>query len=177
MWSWWSWQNYIKKYNCYAGVSLTGRAAWALGDSSMNNEKKMAYIFDTKQMAVDFSIGALIGIIVPGAVARKLVRDAERNMLKNTCESSSYNTARSYGIDIDNLNFSNTVQNHIGRPYQDSKLLINEIIESKPPVPDPRGTNALSWTVTGTFNGSKGYYELIIDPASNTVWHFVFKSQ
>ena len=161
----------------YAGVSLTGRAAWALGDSSMNNEKKMAYIFDTKQMAVDFSIGALIGIIVPGAVARKLVRDAERNMLKNTCESSSYNTARSYGIDIDNLNFSNTVQNHIGRPYQDSKLLINEIIESKPPVPDPRGTNALSWTVTGTFNGSKGYYELIIDPASNTVWHFVFKSQ
>ena len=73
----------------YAGVSLTGRAAWALGDSSMNNEKKMAYIFDTKQMAVDFSIGALIGIIVPGAVARKLVRDAERNMLKNTCESGS----------------------------------------------------------------------------------------
>lgn len=71
----------------YAGVSLTGRAAWALGDSSMNNEKKMAYIFDTKQMAVDFSIGALIGIIVPGAVARKLVRDAERNMLKNTCET------------------------------------------------------------------------------------------
>ena len=60
----------------YAGVSLTGRAAWALGDSSMNNEKKMAYIFDTKQMAVDFSIGALIGIIVPGAVARKLVRDS-----------------------------------------------------------------------------------------------------
>ena len=73
----------------YAGVSLTGRAAWALGDSSMNNEKKMAYIFDTKKMAVDFSIGALIGIIVPGAVARKLVRDAERNMLKNTCESGS----------------------------------------------------------------------------------------
>ena len=79
----------------YAGVSLTGRAAWALGDSSMNNEKKMAYIFDTKQMAVDFSIGALIGIIVPGAVARKLVRDAERNMLKNTCESGS-NTVYSY---------------------------------------------------------------------------------
>ncbi len=76
-----------------------------------------------------------------------------------------------------NKTYYNTVQNHIGRPYQDSKLLINEIIESKPPVPDPRGTNALSWTVTGTFNGSKGYYELIIDPASNTVWHFVFKSQ
>ncbi len=86
-------------------------------------------------------------------------------------------TASNYGIDMDNLNFSNTVQNHTGRPYQDSKLLINEIIESKPPAPDPRGTNALSWTVEGVFNGSTGYYELIIDPTSNTVWHFVFKSQ
>ena len=85
--------------------------------------------------------------------------------------------ASNYGIDMGNLNFSNTVQNHIGRPYQESKLLINEIIESKPPVPDTRGTNALSWIVEGTFNGSTGYYELIIDPASNTVWHFVFKSQ
>lgn len=29
------------------------------------------------------------------------------------------------------------------------------------PVADPRGTGALSWTVEGTFDGSKGYYELI----------------
>ena len=85
--------------------------------------------------------------------------------------------ASNYGIDIDKLNFSNTVQNHMGRPYQNSKLLINEIIQSKPPVPDLRGTNALSWTVEGTFNGSIGHYELIIDSTSNTVWHFVFKSQ
>ena len=83
----------------------------------------------------------------------------------------------SYGIDVDNLKFSNTVQNHTGRPYQDLKLLINEIMESKAPMSDPRGTNALSWTVEGTYNGSKGYYELIIDPTTNTVWHFVFKSK
>jgi len=56
-------------------------------------------------------------------------------------------------------------------------LLINEIIENKTPVPDPRGTNAWSWMVEGAFNGSIGYYELVIDPQSNTVWHFVFKSQ
>ena len=90
---------------------------------------------------------------------------------------SKTNVASNYGIDMDNLNFSNTVQNHTGRPYQDSKLLIDEIIESKAPVPDSRGTNALSWTGEGSFNGSVGYYELIIDPNSNTVWHFVFKSR
>lgn len=37
-------------------------------------------------------------------------------------------------------------------------------------------TNALLWKVNGTFNGSVGYYELLVDPASNCVWHFVFKS-
>ena len=69
------------------------------------------------------------------------------------------------------------MQNHLGRPYQDSKLLINEIVKCKPPVLDSRGTNALSWTIDGTFNSSIGYYELVIDPISNTVWHFVFKSK
>ena len=73
----------------YAGVSLTGRASWALGDWSMSNDKKMAYIFDTKQMAVDFSIGSLIGMLVPGMVARKAARDAERNIKEYTCKSGN----------------------------------------------------------------------------------------
>ncbi len=85
------------------------------------------------------------------------------------------NAASRYGIDIDNLNFSDTVQNHTGRPYQDYKSLINEIIESKPPIADPQGTSALYWEVDGSFNGSNGIYELLIDPESNTVWHFLFR--
>ena len=86
-------------------------------------------------------------------------------------------SGNSYGIDVGNLNFSNTVNNHAGRPYQNSLLLINEIIQSKPPVPDPQGTGALSWTVGGMFNGSMGTFELVIDQLLNTVWHFVFKSK
>ena len=82
-----------------------------------------------------------------------------------------------YGIDLDRLSFSRTVQQHIGRPYQDSKLLIREIMLNKTPVSDPKGTRALSWNVEGIFNGSLGIYELIIDPETNTVWHFVFKSK
>ena len=74
----------------YAGVSLTGRAAWALGDSSMNNEKKMAYIFDTKQMAVDFSIGALLGIIVPETVGRNVASNVAGNPHKNGNYGSPY---------------------------------------------------------------------------------------
>ena len=76
----------------------------------------------------------LAGMIASGVTARGL------NWIDGKLNVSGWNKgggASSYGIDMDNLNFSNTVQNHTGRPYQDSTLLINEIIESKPPVPDP----------------------------------------
>ena len=82
-----------------------------------------------------------------------------------------------YGIDVDNLDFSNTVSGHGNRPYQDSKLLINEIINSSEPIQDPQGTNALYWEVDGSFSNSNGTYELLIDPETNTVWHFVYKSK
>lgn len=80
------------------------------------------------------------------------------------------------GIDVDDLSFSETVSGHINRPYQESKLLIKEIINSDEPIPVPQGTNAWHWEVYGTFNGSEGVYELIIDPETNTVWYFVYKS-
>ena len=83
---------------------------------------------------------------------------------------------RKYGIDVDNLKFSDTVSGHDNRPYQDSKQLINEIINSSEPIQDPQGTNALYWEVDGSFNNSNGIYELLIDPETNTVWHFVYKS-
>lgn len=78
-------------------------------------------------------------------------------------------------INFKDLNFSNTVLNHIGRPYQESKLLIKEIMESATPILDPQGSGALFWKVEGVFNGRKGTFERLIDPTTNTVWHFLFK--
>lgn len=45
----------------------------------MANEKKMAYILDMEQMAVDFSIGALLGIIVPETVGRNVASNVAGN--------------------------------------------------------------------------------------------------
>lgn len=80
-----------------------------------------------------------------------------------------------YGIDKENLRWSETIQNHKDRPYQYSKLLMQEIMESNTPSMES-DTGALVWKVRGAFNNSKGVYELIIDSNSNTVWHFLFKS-
>ena len=79
-------------------------------------------------------------------------------------------------IDLENLKWSDTVQKHLAeRPYQDSKLLIQEIMNKGSPIFDPQGGSGLFWKVEGTYNGSKGTYELLIDPDTNTVWHFLFR--
>ncbi|KST94420.1 hypothetical protein LKF67_0408 [Lactococcus lactis subsp. lactis] len=78
-------------------------------------------------------------------------------------------------IDLSTLKFSDTVLKHTGRPYQESKLLIGEIMEEGAPILDPQGGNALFWKVPGTFNGREGTFEVLIDPESNSVWHFLFK--
>jgi RHS repeat-associated protein len=82
------------------------------------------------------------------------------------------------------LKLSQTVANHLSdvtkagdlvRPYGDSRLLMQEIMDAKPPVPDPGGVpGGLRWDVPGTMNGTSGTYQLVVDPNTGTVLHFLF---
>jgi RHS repeat-associated protein len=88
-------------------------------------------------------------------------------------------------IDAFSLNYTNTVQDHsfeltkkgdFARPYNDSRIFIQEIVDSKNPLPDPQGVpNQVRWDVPGSLNGSNGNWELVINTKTNTVMHFVFK--
>lgn len=63
------------------------------------------------------------------------------------------------------------------RPYLNSPLTLREIMAAGRPIPDPGGVaGALRWDVPGTFRGSAGTWELVIDPQSRTVLHWLFKS-
>ena len=44
------------------------------------------------------------------------------------------------------------------------------------PIKDTGTVNGLQWIVEGLFHGSKGLYELAIDPEANTIVHYLFKS-
>ena len=77
-----------------------------------------------------------------------------------------------------NLNRTGTVMNNVGtRPYIQSTQLIQEIMRAAPPIRDPQTATGLKWVVEGTFNGSRGVFDLVIDPATNTILHFLFSSR
>jgi RHS repeat-associated protein len=63
------------------------------------------------------------------------------------------------------------------RPYLNSPLTLREIMAAGRPIPDPGGVaGALRWDVPGAFRGSAGTWELVVNPQTNTVLHWLFKS-
>jgi len=57
-----------------------------------------------------------------------------------------------------------------------SSLTIEEIMAAGKPLPDPGGIpGGLRWDIPGSLRGSEGIWELVINPKSNTIYHFNFK--
>jgi len=89
-------------------------------------------------------------------------------------------------INPSDLKLSDTVLKHLddvtkkgtkARPYGDSRLVIKEIMEASNPISDPGGLpQGLRWDAPGNYDGSQGIWELAIDTETNTVVHFLFKS-
>ncbi|MCL2313512.1 MAG: RHS repeat-associated core domain-containing protein [Firmicutes bacterium] len=85
----------------------------------------------------------------------------------------------------DKIGKSGTVSTQVGRPYQDSTLMIRNIMQSGKPVLDKSLKFGLKWIVKGTYwnmnkhnikQATQGVYELIVDVLSLRIVHFVFKS-
>lgn len=45
------------------------------------------------------------------------------------------------------------------------------------PMADSSLKNGLKWVVNGTYNGSSGVWELVVDTTTNTTVHFLFRSK
>jgi len=76
------------------------------------------------------------------------------------------------------FNYTQTVLNNVAsRPYINSPLTAQEIINTGAGVADPGGiAGALRFDVPGAFNGSQGFYQLVFQPTTNTIFHFLFTS-
>jgi len=79
-------------------------------------------------------------------------------------------------INVSELQPTQTVLNNLAsRPYINSPSTIQDIVDGGTPIPDPGGVpGALRWDVPGFYNGSDGTWQLVIDPATNRILHFLF---
>ena len=76
------------------------------------------------------------------------------------------------------LKRSKTVMSHLSsRPYTDSTLTIQNIMKAVKPMADSSLKDGLKWVVNGTYNGSSGVWELVVDTITNTIVHFLFRSK
>ena len=62
----------------------------------------------------------------------------------------------------------------LARPYMRSSLTIQEIIATGKGIPDATAKGALNFRVPGTFRGSSGTWELVVDTNKNLIYHFNF---
>ncbi|MEQ2018994.1 hypothetical protein ABLB90_21090, partial [Photorhabdus bodei] len=142
------------------------------------------------QVAEALTPGGVADIIGVGKTATEaaaakievVVVNAAKSVTKGTKGTINENVR----INANDLKLTKTVEKHLidinkagdrVRPYGDSRALMQEIMDSKLPSTDPRGVpGALRWDVPGMMNGSEGTYELVVDPKTNTVLHFLFKS-
>ena len=87
-------------------------------------------------------------------------------------------------IDVNDLKLSDTVARHTGditkkgtpaRPFNESRLTMQEIMKGSTPRPDPGGVpGGLRWDTPGALNGKEGVWELVVDTRTNTVLHYNF---
>lgn len=57
-----------------------------------------------------------------------------------------------------------------------SPSTITNIMKQGKGVPDAYFKGGMNYKVPGTFNGSQGVWELGINPQTNTIYHFLFKT-
>ena len=104
----------------------------------------------------------------------------------STTQSSEINLLKI--PDAQDLTMSETVKGHIidlgksgqlSRSYLESNgtnLLINEIMHGSKPIPDKILPHGLRWDVTGTYRGTFGKWELVVDLDKKMIVHFLFST-
>lgn len=142
-------------------VSLGG-TRWTLGSNPRLDEILVMYIDRRNQLAMDRAAG--LGLAAGGMV--------------NVVRSAIAAGGAAEAVKVGEYTLTRTVAGKLAeRPYLNSPLTLREIMAAGKPIPDPGGVaGALRWDVPGAFRGSAGTWELVVDPRSNTVLHWLLKS-
>lgn len=96
-------------------------------------------------------------------------------MADDALRAGEFTYTRTAGNHINDIVTRGAFKGELSRPYMNSPLTIREIMSSGKGVPDPGGLpGALRYDVPGQFRGTQGNWELVVDPKTNTIYHFLF---
>ena len=109
-------------------------------------------------------LGKAIGWIV-GKVAGKAVSQA------GISEYVYTKTAAKHFSDIVKKGI---YKGEMARPYMNSPLTIQEIMQAGKGIPDATFKGGVNWKVPGVFRGTQGIWELGINPKTKVIYHFNF---
>jgi len=116
------------------------------------------------------SIGAV------GAVAGKVIKGSKAFIAVKGSVSQTKSVTKIINA-ATKLKYTRTALSHISsRPYMKSTLTIQQIMKTGKPVADSSLKNGYKWVVSGTYNGTKGTWELVVNASNNTIVHFLFKT-
>jgi hypothetical protein len=104
-----------------------------------------------------------------GAVMRILGREAAEQAAVRVGE---FTLSRTVAGHLDDVVLKGPFKGEAARPFLNSPLTIRQIMQAGNPVTE--ATGALRYNVPGTFRGSQGAWELVVDPRTNTIFHFNF---
>ncbi len=141
---------------------VIGSGAGAYISYKKYNKVKWKYVIIGGCFGV--AIGALAGYSIGVAINAVRITSAglatqAANLAKNTSK----------------LKYSASIQKYVGvRKYYNYSSLIKKIIQSAIPLKESSST--LKWVIPGSMNGKSGMWELVINPVSKTIYHFLFKS-
>jgi len=118
-------------------------------------------------------VGGIFGIAI-GALTGYGVGVAIGATASSTVGLSSL--ASNLARNVSKLKYSKTIEGYVKtRKYYKYTSIIKHIIQAATPVKD--GKTALKWVVPGTINGTKGVWELVINPSTKVIYHFLFNSK
>lgn len=168
-------------------VVLVPALVWFGTTASQRVVRAEAYAYEGPQLErVDIVVAAAVG----NASARARTISALRVVRPSTAQATSTTpsilvSATNTGLDASTLTMTMTVEDHLkeygkngnrSRPYGESILTLQEIIDSATARPDPQGVQGVCrWDVPGSWNGKAGTWELVVNIETGTIYHFLFK--
>ena len=101
--------------------------------------------------------------------------ESSSNFIANSLKVGEYQYTRTAGSHATDIVTKGEFKGELARPYLTSQQTINEIISKGGAIPDPGGIpGALKYNVNGSFRGTLGKWELVLDPKTKTIYHFNF---